>query len=91
MTLEAIRSLAEGECARRFHGSRRRWRRAVTSGILDAPQLKNNPYGRGEVATRIIGGACLAVDEQAEDRLSESVNAYSSDFRENMIEVRARW
>jgi hypothetical protein len=36
--------------------------RAVTSGIMDAPQLKNNPYGRGTVATRIIGGACLAVD-----------------------------
>ncbi len=36
--------------------------RAVTSGILDAPQLKNNPYGRGAVVTRIVGGACLAVD-----------------------------
>ncbi len=37
--------------------------RAVTCGILDAPQLRNNPYGRGEVQTRIIQGACLAVDE----------------------------
>jgi hypothetical protein len=36
--------------------------RAVTSGILDAPQLKNNPYGRGAVVTRIVGGTCLAVD-----------------------------
>jgi methylmalonyl-CoA mutase cobalamin-binding subunit len=36
--------------------------RAVTSGILDAPHLRNNPYARGEVITRIVGGACLAVD-----------------------------
>jgi methylmalonyl-CoA mutase cobalamin-binding subunit len=36
--------------------------RAVTSGILDAPQLKNNPFGRGQIATRIITGQCLAVD-----------------------------
>ena len=34
--------------------------RAVTSGILDAPQLRNNPFGRGGVTTRIINGACLA-------------------------------
>jgi methylmalonyl-CoA mutase cobalamin-binding subunit len=37
--------------------------RAVTSGILDAPQLRNNPFGRGEVVTRIDArGACVAVD-----------------------------
>jgi hypothetical protein len=37
--------------------------RAVTSGLLDAPQLRNNRYGRGEVVTRIDGrGACVAVD-----------------------------
>ncbi len=35
--------------------------RAVTSGILDAPQLRNNPFARGEVHTRIIGGTCQAV------------------------------
>ncbi len=38
--------------------------RAVTSGILDAPQLKNNRFGKGEVRTRILEGACLAVDER---------------------------
>jgi len=36
---------------------------SVTSGIMDAPQLKNNRFGRGKIRTRIIGGACLAVDE----------------------------
>ncbi len=35
---------------------------AVTSGILDAPQLRNNAYGRGQVQTRILKGACQAVD-----------------------------
>jgi hypothetical protein len=38
--------------------------RAVTSGILDAPQLRNNPYGLGQVRTRIVKGQCLAVDER---------------------------
>ncbi|HSQ16917.1 MAG TPA: cobalamin-dependent protein [Anaerolineales bacterium] len=35
---------------------------AVTSGILDAPQLKNNRFGKGQIRTRIIAGACEAVD-----------------------------
>ena len=37
--------------------------RAVSMGILDAPQLKNNRFGKGEIRTRIVGGACLAVAE----------------------------
>jgi len=36
--------------------------RTVTEGILDAPQLRSNPYGRGIIRTRIIDGACQAVD-----------------------------
>jgi hypothetical protein len=36
--------------------------KAVTSGILDAPQLKNNPFARGKIETRIINGACVPVD-----------------------------
>lgn len=35
---------------------------AVQSGILDAPHLRNNPFARGQVLTRVIDGACLAVD-----------------------------
>lgn len=38
--------------------------RAVNIGILDAPQLKNNPFARGMIRTRIIDGACQAVDEE---------------------------
>jgi len=37
--------------------------KAVRMGILDAPQLRNNPFGRGRVRTRLIHGACQAVDE----------------------------
>ena len=37
--------------------------RAVTSGILDAPHLKNNPFARGAVVTGIDKrGACVAVE-----------------------------
>lgn len=38
--------------------------RAVTQGILDAPQLGNNPFGRGQVKTRIIKGACKTVSAE---------------------------
>jgi len=36
---------------------------AVTSGILDAPQLLNNKFGRGQVKTRIVNGASVSVDD----------------------------
>jgi hypothetical protein len=36
--------------------------RAVAVGILDAPQLRNNPFARGQIVTRVIAGACVAVD-----------------------------
>jgi hypothetical protein len=35
---------------------------AVSSGILDAPHLRNNPFARGTVKTRILDGACRVVD-----------------------------
>jgi hypothetical protein len=38
--------------------------KAVTSGILDAPQLKNNPYAKGQVSTRIVHGACETIDSR---------------------------
>jgi hypothetical protein len=36
--------------------------RVVTCGLLDAPQLRNNKFGRGEIRTRIINGMNVAVD-----------------------------
>lgn len=34
---------------------------AVRLGIMDAPQLRNNPFAPGRVRTRIIAGGCEAV------------------------------
>ncbi|HLE51344.1 MAG TPA: cobalamin B12-binding domain-containing protein [Anaerolineales bacterium] len=62
VTLTAIRKLASpGTPDPLIDGETLAW--AVTSGILDAPHLRNNPYACGRVRTRILGGACLAVDE----------------------------
>jgi hypothetical protein len=46
--------------------------RAVTTGILDAPHLRNNPFARGQIAARIDArGACIAVDPSTGRALSE--------------------
>ena len=46
--------------------------RAVYNGLLDAPQLANNPYARGRIANRIDArGACVAVDPASGRILSE--------------------
>lgn len=36
--------------------------KSIRSGILDAPHLKNNPFGRGLIRTQIANGQCLALD-----------------------------
>jgi hypothetical protein len=61
LTLEAIGSLAGPEVTDPFTDPAT-LARAVTSGILDAPQLRNNRFGRGQVITRMVDGQCLAVD-----------------------------
>jgi hypothetical protein len=61
LTLEAIRSLAGSQVTDPFIDPAT-LARAVTSGILDAPQLRNNRFGRGQVITRMVRGQCLAVD-----------------------------
>ncbi len=40
--------------------------RAVTYGILDAPQLRGNAFARGQANTRIIDGACWTVDSNGQ-------------------------
>jgi methylmalonyl-CoA mutase cobalamin-binding subunit len=40
--------------------------KAVKNGIMDAPHLKNNPFARGTIQTRIIAGACEAVNKKGE-------------------------
>jgi methylmalonyl-CoA mutase cobalamin-binding subunit len=62
ITLEAIRRLAGPGVADPLTDPAT-LARAVTSGILDAPHLRNNPYARGQIVTRIDErGACVAVD-----------------------------
>lgn len=61
--LDAIRSIAKSDVVDPFTDAAT-LTRAVTSGILDAPQLVNNKFGRGQVKTRIINGACMSVDEK---------------------------
>jgi len=46
---------------------------AVTSGILDAPHLRNNRYALGQIVTAIDKrGACVAVDPKTREPLDES-------------------
>jgi len=46
--------------------------RAVTTGVLDAPHLRNNPFARGQIVSRMDGrGACVAVDPTTGRTLSE--------------------
>jgi hypothetical protein len=39
--------------------------RAVEIGLLDAPHLRGNDAACGKIVTRMVGGACLAVDGPA--------------------------
>ncbi len=71
VTLEAIRSLA-GEGVDDPLTDPATLTRAVTAGVLDAPHLRNNPFARGEVVTRIDSrGACVAVDPATSEPLTE--------------------
>jgi hypothetical protein len=38
--------------------------RAVRSGLLDAPQLRRNPFGAGVIRTRTVDGAVRATDDR---------------------------
>jgi methylmalonyl-CoA mutase cobalamin-binding subunit len=71
VTLSAIRSLADAETADPFTDPLT-LARAVSSGILDAPHLRNNRYARGEIRTRVdVRGACVAIDATTDRPLSE--------------------
>ena len=73
VTLQAIRALAEPGVNDPFTDPAT-LTRAVTAGVLDAPHLRNNPFARGEVATRTDPrGACVAVDPDTGGYLSERV------------------
>ena len=61
VTLEAIKALAPESAADPLIDPET-LAQAVKVGILDAPHLKNNPFARGIIQTRIINGACEATD-----------------------------
>lgn len=72
LTLQAIRSLGAPDAPDPLTDPAT-LARAVTSGILDAPHLRNNPYGRGQVITRPDErGACVAVDPATRRPISEA-------------------
>ncbi|MGI6343465.1 MAG: cobalamin B12-binding domain-containing protein [Bacillota bacterium] len=45
--------------------------RAVETGLLDAPHLRGNRLAQGEVETRLIDGACLAINPATGRPISE--------------------
>jgi hypothetical protein len=59
--LEAIGSLADSGTADPL-ADPPTLAKAVAIGLMDAPQLRSNHFAPGRVITRIIDGACLAVD-----------------------------
>ncbi len=72
ITLAAIRALADEEVADPLTDAAT-LTRAVTRGVLDAPHLRNNPFARGEVVTRIDRrGACVAVDPDTGRPITEA-------------------
>jgi methylmalonyl-CoA mutase cobalamin-binding subunit len=71
VTLNAIRALAGPDAADPLTDPAT-LARAVTSGVLDAPHLRNNPFARGQIVTRIDArGACVAVDPATGQALPE--------------------
>ncbi len=77
VTLDAIRALAGPQVADPLLDPST-LARAVTTGILDAPHLRNNRYACGRVMTRLDRrGACVAVDGATGQPLTEAVRLAS--------------
>lgn len=81
-TLEAIRQLAPASTADPLVDPEN-LAKAVAVGILDAPHLKNNPFARGTIQTRIVDGACVAVDSTG--------NPISEKTRINQLSLEETW
>jgi hypothetical protein len=45
---------------------------AVSLGLLDAPHLRGNAAACGKIVTRMVGGACLAIDSATGRPISEA-------------------
>jgi hypothetical protein len=63
VTLEAIKAIAPASVSDPWIDPAT-LAKSVSLGIMDAPQLKNNPFARGEIITRVDKrGACVVVDD----------------------------
>ncbi|MEA3341616.1 MAG: methionine synthase, partial [Chloroflexota bacterium] len=72
VTLQAIRALAKPDAADPFTDPVV-LARAVATGVLDAPHLRNNPFARGQIVSRIDRrGACVAVEPNTGRMFSEN-------------------
>ena len=72
VTLDAIRALAGPDVADPLTDPAT-LARAVATGVLDAPHLRNNPYARGQIVTRIDQrGACVTADPASGRELPEA-------------------
>ena len=63
VTLQAIRSLA-GNAGSDAWTDPEILAQSVKLGILDAPQLRNNPFASGRIRTRIQNGSCVATNSE---------------------------
>jgi hypothetical protein len=63
LLLEAISRLAGPEVADPLADAAT-LTRAVTSGLMDAPQLRNNKFGRGTIRTLVVNGASVTVNSK---------------------------
>ncbi len=75
LTLEAIRHLAGPDRLDAWIDPTS-LAKAVQVGILDAPQLRNNRFAPGKIKTRMVQGACLAVNPDGHP-LRESERLYT--------------
>lgn len=74
ITIHAIRDLAPPGVADPLLDPKN-LSRAVQSGIMDAPHLRNNPYALGKINSRIHNGASLAIDHTGKP-LNETERIY---------------
>ncbi|MFW9967137.1 MAG: cobalamin B12-binding domain-containing protein [Candidatus Thorarchaeota archaeon] len=54
--------------------------RAVKMGLLDAPHLRNNPIAKGQLRTKMIDGACVAVDPDLGVAINENTRLRQLDL-----------
>jgi hypothetical protein len=62
--------------------------RAVEIGLLDAPHLRGNTAACGKIVTRMVGGACLAVEPGSGEPIAETERVGRALGRTNRGKVR---